>query len=176
MPLLMLKEVPPYDCLQEAVEHLPGVDPALCELFLNILHTGDVASAGEEAFLAAYGLNQARLIILGLLDCFGKDGLRSSELASHAKVSRATITGLLDTLEKSELVTRSADPTDRRASMVRITSKGQGILHKVQPRLMKWAEDILSDLTAAERSQFLRLLQKTQTAFSTRLQSKNHAV
>jgi len=174
MPCLMLKEVPPYECLQEAVERMPGVDPQVIEVFLNLLQTGDVASGGEEAFLAAYGLNQARLIILGILDSCGQGGLRSSELASHAKVSRATITGLLDTLEKAGHIGRAADPTDRRASTVRITRQGQTLLHKVQPLLMKWAEGILSDLSVKERTQLLKLLRKTQAAFSTRIQSKAH--
>ena len=59
--------------------------------------------------------------------------MRSSELAEHASVSRATITGLLDTLEKAGFVERTDDVRDRRASCVKITSKGRELLHKVQP-------------------------------------------
>ena len=84
MAYLLLKEVPRYECLQEASTHVPGADPAICELFLNILHTGDVVSRSEAEFLARHGLNQARLIVMVLLDASESGSLRSSELADHA--------------------------------------------------------------------------------------------
>ena len=59
--------------------------------------------SGRISFLARHGLNQARLIVLVLLDNAENGNMRSSELAEHASVSRATITGLLDTLEKAGL-------------------------------------------------------------------------
>ena len=162
----MLKEVPRYECLQAATARVPGANPAICEVFLNILHTGDVVSRGEAAFLARYGLNQARLIILVLLDSSENGSMRSSELAEHAIVSRATITGLLDTLEKTGLVARMPDARDRRASCVTITEEGKALLHKVQPLLIQWTENVLSALSVREQGQLVTLLRKTQRAFS----------
>jgi DNA-binding MarR family transcriptional regulator len=164
----MLKEVPRYECLQAAVARVPGADPAICQVFLNILHTSDVVSRGEAAFLARHGLSQARLIVLMLLDSSESGSMRSSGLAERANVSRATITGLLDTLEKSRLVVRTPDPQDRRASCIRITEKGQTILRRVQPLLFRWTESILSVLSIRERGQLVTLLRKTQKAFSDR--------
>lgn len=166
MPYLLLKDVPRYECLQEASSRVAGFDAGICELFLNILHTGDLASRSEAEFLARYGLNQARLIVLVLLDHAENGSLRSSELADHAKVSRATITGLLDTMEKAALIARAPDPHDRRASNVKITPKGQTLLRKVHPLLMAWSQGILSALSAHERQQLVHLLRKTQQAFS----------
>lgn len=168
MPYLMLKEVPRYECLQAATARVPGANPAICEVFLNILHTGDVVSRGESDFLARHGLNQARLIILVLLDSSENGSMRSSELAEHASVSRATITGLLDTLGRAGLVARAPDTRDRRASCVTITEKGKALLHKVQPMLIRWTEGILSALSAREQGQLVTLLRKTQRAFSER--------
>jgi MarR family transcriptional repressor of emrRAB len=166
MPYLLLKEVPRYECLKAAAARVPGADAAICQLFLNILHTGDVVSRQEATFLAPYGLNQARLIILVLLDMSPNGSLRSSELAEEANVSRATITGLLDTLERAALVARTADSRDRRASCVKITEKGSALLQKVQPLLTQWTESILSALSARERGHLVTLLQKVQKAFS----------
>lgn len=166
MPYLLLKDVPRYECLQEAAARVPGADPSICEVFLSILHTGDVVSRSEADFLAEYGLNQARLIVLVLLDNAGNGSLRSSELADHAKVSRATITGLLDTMEKAGLIARAADPRDRRVWNVKITRKGEKKLREVQPRLTKWSQGILSALSPGERSQLIKLLHKTRRAFA----------
>ena len=168
MPYLMLKEVPRYECLQAATARVPGANPAICEVFLNILHTGDVVSRGEADFLARHGLNQARLIILVLLDNSENGSMRSSELAEHASVRRATITGLLDTLARAGLVARAPDARDRRASCVTITEKGKALLHKVQPMLIRWTESILCALSAREQGQLVTLLRKTQRAFSDR--------
>jgi len=176
MPYLLLKDVPRYECLQEASSRVPGADPSICEVFLNILHTGDIVSQSEAEFLAHHGLNQARLIVLVLLDGAENGSLRSSELAEHAKVSRATITGLLDTMEKAGLIARAADPHDRRAWNVKITPKGETLLSKVQPLLMQWSQGILSALSSTERSQLVKLLHKTQRAFmATRSASLNGA-
>lgn len=166
MPYLMLKNVPRYECLHEAAAQVPGLEPSTCEVFLNILHTGDVVSRAEASFLSEHGLNQARLIILMLLDKAETGSLRSSDLADLAKVSKATITGLLDTLEKSALIARAVDPQDRRASRVKITEKGETLLEKVQPRLFRWTADMLSCLSLTERHQLVALLQKAQEAFS----------
>jgi len=166
MAFLLLKEVPRYECLQEASARVPGADASICEVFLNILHTGDVASRSEGEFLARHGLNQARLIVLVLLDNAENGSLRSSELAEHAKVSRATVTGLLDTMEKAGLIGRAPDPHDRRASNVKITARGKTLLHKVQPQLMTWSQGILSALSLTERNQLVKLLRKTQLAFT----------
>jgi DNA-binding MarR family transcriptional regulator len=174
MPFLMLKEVPRYDCLRKSVERLPDADPATCEVFLNILHTGDVAARAEAVLLAEHGLNQARLIILVLLDHADNGSMRSSELAEHANVSRATITGLLDTLEKADLIARAPDPHDRRASSVKLTGKGEAILRKVQPRLMQWSQAVFSALTVEERKQLVHLLQKTQQAFQSHGRNGSH--
>lgn len=173
MPYLLLKEVPRYECLQAAAARVPGTDPVICQLFLNILHTGDVVSRGEAEFLARHGLNQARLILLVLLDNSENDSMRSSELAEQAGVSRATITGLLDTMEKAGLVERRDDPRDRRASRVRITAAGSARLHEVQPLFHRWSEEILSMLSIRERGQLVTLLQKTQKAFSQRYHDTN---
>jgi DNA-binding MarR family transcriptional regulator len=39
-------------------------------------------------------------------------------------VTRATVTGLLDSLERRELVRRTANPADRRSIFVEITREG----------------------------------------------------
>lgn len=165
MSLLMVKEFPRYECLRQAAARMPDANPGVCELFLNILRTGDLAARAEAEFLSQHGLNQARMIILVLLDNAETGSMRSSELAAKANVSRATMTGLLDTLEKNGLLSRVPDPHDRRASNVKISPKGEKLLRKVQPLIARWAEEILSPLTREEREELVRLLRKTQHAF-----------
>ncbi len=166
MPYLMLKEVPRYECLQEAADEGSGADPRNCDLFFNILHAGDVVSRAEAAFLAGHGLNQARLVVLCLLDGAGSGSMRSSEIAEKANVTRPTMTGLLDTMERAGWLARATDPHDRRAHNVKITASGEELLKTVRPRFMRWASDLFSDLSERERGQLLVLLRKTKNAIA----------
>ena len=66
------------------------------------------------ALLAPHGLSEGRFVLLFLLDA-APGGLAPAVLAQQAGVSRATVTGLIDGLEREALVARQADASDRRA-------------------------------------------------------------
>lgn len=60
-----------------------------------------------------------------------------SELAARilVPVTTATMTGVLDTLERRGLVARGPHPTDRRRVLVRLTPAGGALLATVQPAI-----------------------------------------
>src|SRR5580704_8053008 len=100
MPLLMLKDLPRYECLLDAVLRYPDLDPSACEAYLNLLRAGDEAYRQSEAFFNEHGMSPGRFTILMLL--FDKYAgvsvpLTPADLAEQAGVARATITGLVDT-------------------------------------------------------------------------------
>ena len=165
----------PYEHVKDALAQCGPDDSSLCDLFLDILQAGELASRCEAQFLARFGLNSARLIILVLLNNADSGSMRSSEIAKCCRVSRATMTGLLDTLEKADLIVRAPDPFDRRAMSVKITPKGEDLLEAVQPEQSQWANDILEPLTLAEREELRRLLRKTQRVLNTAEQEDSQA-
>ncbi len=165
MSLFLLKELPRYECLQEGAKDIPGADASVCELYMNLLHTGEVIARAEAVFLSRFGLNQARMVLLFILDASPTGSMRSSELAEKSSVSRATITGILDTMEKAGLVARASDPNDRRASNVKITPAGEKLLAKVRPEFMRWSTGTVGTLSPQERQQLVDLLRKTRQSF-----------
>jgi DNA-binding MarR family transcriptional regulator len=52
------------------------------------------------------------------------DGLRLTELASYAGMTKASMSALVDALEERGYVERVPDPRDQRASLVRFTARG----------------------------------------------------
>jgi DNA-binding MarR family transcriptional regulator len=60
-----------------------------------------------------------------LLPLFEEDGLRMGELARRARVSKQTMTELVRRLERDGLVERGADPSDGRASVIRLTPRAR---------------------------------------------------
>jgi DNA-binding MarR family transcriptional regulator len=81
---------------------------------------------------------------------------RISELAAMERSSQPTITNHVKRLEAAQLVTRSADVTDARASMIRLTDQGYEELAQmrqlmgtsVQPQLAKLSRGDLLALRA----------------------------
>jgi DNA-binding MarR family transcriptional regulator len=60
--------------------------------------------------------------------------LTPSELASRERIQRPTATGVLGRLEVEGLVARTADPADRRSSLISATPTGQALLDALRDR------------------------------------------
>lgn len=89
-----------------------------------------------------------------------KDGLTQQELADLANKNKASITHLVDNLEKRELVERRVDESDRRNKLVYLTKEGadlQGTLTKVVSKTMK---EITADVDKKELKQCRKALKK----------------
>jgi DNA-binding MarR family transcriptional regulator len=85
-----------------------------------------------------------------------------AELADAAGVTRATMTGLVDTLERDGLVKREPDPNDRRMMSVVLTAKGEKFLGNFLPGHFKLISSLMATLTEAERKALVSLLMKVQ--------------
>jgi DNA-binding MarR family transcriptional regulator len=85
-----------------------------------------------------------------------------ADLAEKTGVTRATITGLLDGLEKEGLVERRPDPENRRSIQVKLTAAGQEFLDRVRPGYCRWFTSVVEPLNQDERQQLLVLLEKIQ--------------
>jgi DNA-binding MarR family transcriptional regulator len=161
MALLMLKDLPRYECLLAAAERYPSLEPSACDAFLNLLRTGDTVFAGEGRFLAKHGISQGRFTVLMLLNRCGEASTPAA-LAEEAGVTRATMTGLLDTLEKDGWAQREMDPNDRRTVLVRLTPAGEAFLERTLPEYFRCVSTIMEPLDEDERRQLVGLLQKIQ--------------
>ncbi|WP_159917603.1 MarR family winged helix-turn-helix transcriptional regulator [Pantoea sp. 18069] len=117
--------------------------------------------------LALHGLSEGRFVLLFLLDAAG-DGLAPHQLAEQAGVTRATVTGLLDGLERDALIARHADAADRRALRVRLTGKGRQLAQVVVARHSEWIAGLFGGLSEAERGQLAGLLDKVATGLAAR--------
>jgi len=163
MPLLLLKDLPRYECLLECAQYFPALDPSACEVFLHLLRTGDEAFRVTDAHFQMRGLSQGRFTVLLLL----YDKTRSqphaftpAQLAEQAAVSRATMTGLVDTLERDGMVTRKPDPNDRRMLSVELTEHGVAFLENLLPEHFRRISLLMGSLDKGERRTLVHLLTK----------------
>jgi DNA-binding MarR family transcriptional regulator len=78
--------------------------------------------------------------------------LTPSELAERERVQRPTVTKLLARLEAAGLVTRTADPQDRRSFLVAVAPAGQALLDELRTRKDAYLARRLRTLSAEERA------------------------
>src|SRR5512147_310968 len=80
----------------------------------------------QEQTLKDAGLTPPQYFILSLLN--EQDGRSFKEVAQALGCTPATVTGIVDTMEKKALVARRPNPPDRRSLQIKITAKGQALL------------------------------------------------
>jgi DNA-binding MarR family transcriptional regulator len=84
--------------------------------------------------------------------------LRVSELARREAMTQPGVTLLVNRLAEADLAERVPDPTDRRASLVRITPAGRRALAERQGRRAEVLRERMSCLTPDEQQQLLAVL------------------
>jgi DNA-binding MarR family transcriptional regulator len=88
-----------------------------------------------------------------------KNGQTMSELTQVLSIDNSTLTGLVDRLERSGFVKRNAGTTDRRASHVFITDRGDEEIDRAQAVIRRVNEQIKADFTEREVRAFKKILQ-----------------
>src|ERR1700760_4742523 len=81
---------------------------------------------------ASGDLSPTQSAALATIDCHGP--LTPSELASRERIQRPTATRVLARLEEAGLIARTADPTDRRSSLMSATDAGVATLAELRER------------------------------------------
>ncbi|HEX9728854.1 MAG TPA: MarR family transcriptional regulator [Gemmatimonadales bacterium] len=93
----------------------------------RIIHSVDTHS---RSLLQRCGLTGPQLLLLREI---GDGEMSVGLLAKAVSLSQATVTGVLDRLERQELVTRRRGAADRRQVLVRVTGKGQRLAAQAPP-------------------------------------------
>jgi DNA-binding MarR family transcriptional regulator len=98
---------------------------------------------------------------LMLLAILGRHkSLTMGEAADLLDVTPRAITRLVDTLEKEELVSRTASPIDKRVYIISITEKAEAIAKEMMPKHEKMISEVFSVFTEEELLEYLRLTSK----------------
>ncbi len=128
----------------------------LCFQLLSLASAIDRDCAAR---LAPRQLSEGKFVLLFLLH-EQAGGMSPHELAEGAGVTRATVTGLLDGLERDGFVSRRAAKEDRRKMLVKLSAKGRaeaGLLFKTHT---DWIGALFTGLSHMERASLRDLLGK----------------
>jgi DNA-binding MarR family transcriptional regulator len=102
----------------------------------------------HDAVVAA-GITDITLAQARVAARIGADGTRVSDLAEQARVTKQSAAFLVEQLEAAGYVERVPDPTDRRARLVRLTSRARRVAEvadaEVERVLAEWAGHVGED-------------------------------
>ena len=79
-----------------------------------------------------------------------QDGMTQSQLAEELDLGKVAIGGLIDRLEKSDLVRREADSTDRRVNRVFLQPQSKSLINKMRKMNHQLNEIILKGIAETE--------------------------
>jgi DNA-binding MarR family transcriptional regulator len=114
--------------------------------------------AAELPVLAANGLSMWGYSVLIALD---RSAIRTqAALAEAIGADKTRIIAILDELQQRGLIERVADPEDRRARLLAITSEGRRVKEDTQAAIQRGEERWLATLPATDRAVFLRVVQQ----------------
>ncbi|HOO57388.1 MAG TPA: MarR family transcriptional regulator [bacterium] len=160
--MFFLKDIPGSEVLETDAEKHPemNIDPTAVCACLNMLRTGSDMLAGFETMLRGHNLSQGRFLVMLVMHGQGGGSVLPSELSEKVGVARATMTGLLDGLERDALIRREADKEDGRKSRVRLTPAGAALMESVLPDYYRRIGLLMKGLSGLEREMVVFLLEK----------------
>lgn len=153
---------PPIRVGQDFEAEFPGASARAVEAGVNLVHTSALLLDEINRHRATVAsLSPSASQVLAVLDGAGEP-LPSTEIANRLLVTTASMTSLLDTLERRALVVRVAHPTDRRKILVDITDDGRRLVDEMLPVVHAASTRALEGLSARDQETLTRILGKVQ--------------
>jgi MarR family transcriptional regulator, lower aerobic nicotinate degradation pathway regulator len=141
---------PPLVEFKRAVSPVRRVLMALARRLFQICTTA-IAEA-----LAREDLTPLQYAVMAYVE--GEPDIDQNGLAARLGVDRNNASLLVEQLEAKQLIERRVNGADRRARLLRVTSRGQKLYDRLRPVVFAAQERLLSLLTPVEREQLLNLL------------------
>lgn len=143
-----------------AAPSVEAVDTSYLEGLLGY-NARRAALAIIEVFLqrmAVYDLRPVDFSVLSLIT--HNPGITSRQLCSALGILPPNLVGMINALEKRELITRQPHPTDGRAMGLHLTAVGARLMREAEHTAAELESDVAARLTAAESKTLIRLLKK----------------
>lgn len=103
----------------------------------------------EQQVLAPERLSWTAFVTLWVLWIWGE--MEARHLAAESNVTKGTLTGVLDTLERRGLVLRRRHDEDRRLVSIDLTEDGRALISRIYPRFNAHESDIAGLLSPQQR-------------------------
>lgn len=111
--------------------------------------------------MAVYDLRPVDFSVLSLIT--HNPGISSRQLCSELNILPPNLVGMINTLEKRELIIRKPHPSDGRVIGLHLSDVGIKLMKDAEKTAKELEDEAASKLSASERKTLMRLLQKIYT-------------
>ena len=108
--------------------------------------------------MAVYDLRPVDFSVLSLIT--HNPGITSRQLCSTLGILPPNLVGMINALQKRELITREPHPTDGRAMGLHLTATGEKLMRDAERTAARLEAEVAQRLSAAEAKTLIRLLKK----------------
>jgi DNA-binding MarR family transcriptional regulator len=135
----------------------PGTSGSAAECAVQLVRAAEAFLALANRALARHDLSATGRQVLAVLEGAGQP-LPAGEIAARVLVTTASMTAVLDTLERRGLLRRAPDPADRRRVLVDLTGEGHELVDAFLPEMAALQATVCAPLGEDEREQLIGLL------------------
>jgi DNA-binding MarR family transcriptional regulator len=143
----------------------PDASSKATETAMNLVRTSDLLVKRIADIVQPFDLTPSSGLVLGILADFGAP-LPPNKIAERLIISRASVTRLIDSLERRGYVRRSPHATDRRMLLIELTDTGRQIAHDFRLLVHQHQKAWLAVLTEQEQIQLIDTLHRIQSALN----------
>jgi DNA-binding MarR family transcriptional regulator len=135
----------------------PHIDALIRLVSVRIVRIAElILRIGTLTFKERFGVKPTDLRILVMLGAY--QPISVNEVSRRTHIDKAWISRSLTGLLRRKLITRTAHPSDSRASLLSLTKKGEGLLRQIAPVAQDYQRQLLQGQRARDVERVLDLL------------------
>lgn len=138
-------------------ERAPHIDALIRLVSVRIVRLSElILRIGSLAFTDRFGIKTTELRILIILGAF--QPISVNEVSRRTHIDKAWISRSLRGLLRRKLIAKTSHPSDSRASLLSLTSKGEALLREIAPVAERYQRQLLQGQRARDVERMLDLL------------------
>jgi len=152
--------IPTWEELEEHSKSVPEINPAAVIAMLGIKQAAEeIQESIMDILKNQYQLSEGRFCALIVLHQ-NANGIAPSVLAEKIGVTRATVSTLVQRLERDGFLTVVSDESDGRGKKLRLTKAGRDFMASILPPHYLRISKLMGRLSRDEQKELIRLLSK----------------
>lgn len=114
------------------------------------------------------------MILLVIYDLSKVKDVYAKDIEDAFDMRRATVTGILQLMEKNGIIVREENNVDGRLKSIRLTQKAIDLRLKMKKNIQKVESNLLSDLSKEEIETFLKIMEKMSHNLCTKKEEESN--
>lgn len=146
-------------------DRYPGADHKATEAAMNLVRTADLLVKRVADLLQPFDLSPSSGLVLSIL-ADSEAPLSPNQIAERLIISRASVTSLLDSLERRGYIQRTPHSSDRRMLLIELTGSGRRIADEFRPIVHRQQTEWLSTIGEDDKDQLIHVLHRLQAVLT----------